>query len=151
MNTILFFWVTLALSMLFVELASPGLLYFASFALGALGAIGTYWFGFHIVAQTITFLTASVLMLVVLNVLVRRSTERNTYVSNVHALVGKQVIVVRDIKKHETGTVKINGEYWPARTEVNGVISVGTLVAVIKTSGCHVIVVPVQAETTITN
>ena len=141
MNTILFFWVIFALTMLSIELVSPGLLYFASFAFGALSAAGTYWMGFHIVAQLIAFLVVSLGAIVILHKMVTYSNNKNDYVSNVHGLIGRQALVVREIKLYKNGAVKINGEQWPASIKSGEPIPIDTLVTVTKISGCHVVVV----------
>ena len=60
--------------------------------------------------------------------------------SNVDALIGKRVTVVKDIAAQGTGYVKIDGEQWLARTIDGSAVPAGTTVEVAMARGAHLLV-----------
>lgn len=109
-------WFSAAVVFLMVELHSPGLFYFLSFASGAALAAGTSLFSESLILQCAVFIGGTVVSLLLLKYLLAHKkvhvhSHRQT---NVYALIGKRGLLVRAIT-HVPGQVKVNGEVWQAR------------------------------------
>jgi len=142
MEPTVFFWLIAALLFLLFEVGSPGLFLFLSFSFGSLaGAIANYY-GFSIVPQSLAFLAGTLMSLFVLRYwLLAKLNEGKPHIrTNVHALHGKQGVILKAIEPSGVGQVKVRGEIWSARSAHNIVILKGAKIVVIRVSGSHVIV-----------
>ncbi len=64
---------------------------------------------------------------------IKRRLEIDTHQSNVDALVGAHGLVVKEIKPHNPGQVKINGEFW--RAESRQALKIGDEIIVNSIAG----------------
>lgn len=134
-----FFWLAIAFLFLLGELGNPGLFFFISFACGALvSAVVSFWTAALIVQMTI-FLVITVISIILLRTLLSSYTQvqiERHYYSNVDALVGKKALVIKTIKPDQAGQVRIQGEIWAARADIE--IASNTHVEIVAVRGAHV-------------
>jgi hypothetical protein len=60
--------------------------------------------------------------------------------TNVDSLVGMSALVTRQIREFERGEVKLNGQFWTARSEDGSTINEGTKCEVVRIEGVQAIV-----------
>jgi membrane protein implicated in regulation of membrane protease activity len=144
MNTFFTAWILLALLFLFFEMGSPGLFYFLSFSFGALAAAVSSLAVGAVTSQILIFLAGTCIALLVLKWWVARKSNKNHShdKSNIYALKGKRAVVLKDITPDASGTVKIGGESWMARSAHH--IAAGSHVLVVDVRGAHVLVEEVK-------
>lgn len=66
----------------------------------------------------------------------------NSVPTNVYSIIGKKANVIVEINgEKSTGQVKVDGDIWSAKTEeFNAIVSVGTVVEIIRVDGVKVVV-----------
>ena len=69
--------------------------------------------------------------------------EGNNSSSNVDSMIGKEVLVIKEILPNEKGYIKLYGDEWAAVSDHNEEIPKGSKVQIIKTDGNKVIVKPI--------
>jgi membrane protein implicated in regulation of membrane protease activity len=144
-DTVLFFWLVIAVLFLILELSSPGLFYFLSFFFGAVcGAISSY-FSDAVLVQGLAFIGGTMCALMLLRWwLKKKQAIAHHQKTNVDALHGKRGIVIKQITPDNSGQVTVGSEIWSARSAHNVSIEVGAQVEVLRISGSHVIVIEVK-------
>ncbi len=135
--TRLLLWSLLCGLCIIVELSSPGLFFFLSFAIGALAALGAAWLELSPVVEVGLFLGVSVVAFMVLRMLARY-IGKEAVQTNVYALQGKKGVVLATITPLERGWVKIDGEIWAAAPVGNCSFEKDEIVEVHSISGAHV-------------
>ena len=130
-------WLIIALLFLLLELSAPGLFYFLSFSFGALIGAVTNYNGFHLAIQCMVFLASTIIAFGILNYFMRRYPG-TTHKTNIDAMVGQKGIVIKAIDKNTPGQVKIGGQIWSARSNMELVVD--TTVGVKGVKGCHLTV-----------
>jgi membrane protein implicated in regulation of membrane protease activity len=145
MNTVFFLWLIIAFSFLILEVGNPGLFYFLSFSCAALVVATISLFCESVIIQGITFLAIAVMVLFILKKWIYKR-EKSVYQSNANALKGKQAIVTLPIHPAQPGYVKINGEFWLARTTDTQTILLNQLVVIKEIKGSHVVVTPYKSN-----
>lgn len=142
-------WFLISFLCIIVELAIPGLFYFLSGSISALiiGIIVAF-FQLGLTRQLSLFLGISVIIFLILKKWAEKNVrnEKNTYVSHVSKLIGKEGIVTQEITEDNAGQIKIHNEIWMAYASHNQKILVNTKVRIIAISGVHVIVQPLKDE-----
>lgn len=148
MKELIYIWLVVALLFVLCEIAHPGLFLFLSFAVGACCAAMVNWLGYGIIAQCSVALVTTVLGFIVLYGWLRlrgyTGPKHGAHPSNIYALPGKQGTVIRAVVPHKSGTVKVNGEIWSARSVHNKSIDKGAVVEIVHVRGAHVIVKELQ-------
>ncbi len=117
--------------------------YLAPFAAGAVVAAIVDVAGAPDIASVVVFLVASSLALTLLRPVARRHRlTPPSYRSNSQALIGQTVLVQEEIDNDRgTGTVKLSGEIWTARSYVDGQkIPAGSRVDVVEIKGATALV-----------
>lgn len=137
-------WLVIALLFLIAELGNPGLFFFLSFCLGALAAGFLTLVTENIVAQSLLFLTGSIIAGVVLIVCFKKRMRQSHYATNAHALIGKHAFVIQTIHPEQAGQVKVGGEIWSARALNSGKIEKEAVVEVVAIRGVHVLVKKIE-------
>ena len=134
-------WVTVIVVSLLLEFFTWDLL-FLWYAVGALVALlleacGVSWQIQTVVAAVVSFVT-----LISLRRLAMRFLKiDNKSDTNVHALVGKQFVLLSEIAPSKNGSVKVSGIVWTAVGETyHTAIAQGTLVTVLRVEGNKLIV-----------
>ncbi len=136
------FWFLFSLLFLLLELGHPGLLFFVSFAVGAIGAGIVSFLTPDIALQVGVFLGVTIIALAALKrwVITRGIRHPHHGASNIYALEGKKGLVIKEIRPNIPGQVKLNGEIWSARALHEEVIEIATEVIVLYVKGAHVVV-----------
>jgi len=108
-----YFWLILALAFLLLELSTPGLFLFLTFAIGAVFAAITAFLEYSLFIQCISLILGFLISFLIFKlVLKKKETQRvNT---NIDALVGRTCFVIKKIDKNNSGLVKVDGEVWAA-------------------------------------
>lgn len=106
------------------------------FAGGALAALVATLLGASPAIQWTVFVVVSGAMLAALRPLVKKYLRNDVTPTNVSAVVGKTCLVTDRIDNlRATGTVKVNGVIWTARSSDDSVIEPDTLVRVDRVEG----------------
>jgi membrane protein implicated in regulation of membrane protease activity len=91
------------------------------------------------------FLAVSCVLLALLRPFVRRFTRQSKTETNAGRHIGRQAIVTETIDNlAATGTIKLDGVTWTARSESGGVIPAGTTIVVRRIEGVKVLVEPAE-------
>lgn len=144
MNNLTIIWLILMVVFLVMEAATVTItsLWFAAGALVALlaGALGAkFWL------QVVLFIAVSAAMLMALRPVIRKHFTPKLTRTNVDAIIGTQGYVTADINNvAATGTVKLNGMEWTARSTDGSPIPAGSLIQVDRIEGVKAIVSPVD-------
>ncbi|MDR2344131.1 MAG: NfeD family protein [Spirochaetaceae bacterium] len=93
-------------------------------------------FGLHIGM----FLAIAVVLLIFTRPVAVKKLRVGREKTNVDDIVGRDAIVIKEIKKFENGEIKVNGQIWTAISENNGEIEAGAECAILKVEGVKVVV-----------
>ena len=136
------FWIVALVIFLVVEAVSVGLVSIW-FAVGALAALicaalhGPVWL------QAIWFVVVSGLTLVLTRPLVKKYVTAKSVATNADRNIGRSAVVTERIDNLAgTGTVKLDGVLWTARSVNDGLIGEGTTVIVREIQGVKLLVEP---------
>lgn len=133
-------WIILAAVFLAVEFGTVALIS-AWFVVGALAAMLADLLGAVLWLQVLVFALVSLLMLLLLRPILRRYVDPHKVPTNVDALIGKDGLVTEPINNLEgTGTVKLDGLTWSARSDDGSPIPASTVVTVAAVQGVKLIV-----------
>ena len=109
-------WMALIIIFIIIEAVSLGLISIW-FAFGALVAlIGSYFID-SIIIQITLFVLASILLMYFTKPIVQKYLKAGREKTNVDSLIDEKGVVVKDIKMHETGHVKVKGQIWTAYSD----------------------------------
>ena len=134
------FWLA-ALVIFIVTEAATSALVSLWFIGGSLAALLATVFGAPVWAQVIIFLAVSVALLFALRPLMRKLVTPRKIVTNARSNIGKLAMVTETVNNLDgTGTVKISGVIWSARSADGSIIKEGTLVRVTELEGAKVCV-----------
>ena len=92
--------------------------------------------------QIVVYIALSALCLILFRPLVRRWQQKDGEPkTNIDSLIGETAVVTEDIDNiHETGTVKVRGLTWTARSEHDGdTLKTGDIVEILSVSGVKLI------------
>lgn len=134
-------WAIMAALFCLIELKTPGLFYFLSFALGAAGAGISAYNGCLPQDQMALFLGLSLVAFFFLRLCVGvvHKTIKNTK-TNADALPGKHGVVVQTIAAHGVGRVRVEGAVWVALSECGKEIIKDMPITVVRVEGIRLIV-----------
>lgn len=120
------------------------------FAGGALAALVVALVSGPVWLQAALFLAVSAVLLACLRPLVRKHFTPKIHSTNVDAVVGKRGYVTVSIDNDAaSGTVKLGGMEWTARSADGKRIEAGTLVEVCRIEGVKAIVSPAEVTETV--
>lgn len=144
MNEVIFLsnyiWLSLIILFAIVEALTPAIVSIW-FALGALLALIASALSAPVWLQITVFIIASALALILTRPLIKRKLNKNLIPTNADMLIGKTGVVVEKIDNiEETGSVKIQGKTWTARSEYGEEILSGSRVVISKIEGVKLIV-----------
>lgn len=134
-------WAVLSVTLFLFELTS-GEFVFCCFAIAAAGTAFCYVFFSSLSLQLGVFLILSILALYFVRsplkkILLKNSSERK---SNTNALIGKKCRTIETIDNVSSGTVKVYGEIWKARSIDDSIIEKGSMVMILYIEGLTLIV-----------
>ncbi len=135
-----YFWIILCIIFIIIEAVTPQLTTIW-FALGSVASFVLALLGRGYPLQLAAFVAVSVIFLLLTRPLARRLTKKDYVPTNADRLIGEEAVVTEKIDNlTATGTVKINGQIWNARSQNGEEISVGETVRVTEISGAKLIV-----------
>ena len=144
MSPMALFWLVALIVLAIAEAATVGLvcIWFAGGALAALIAAGV---GAPVWLQITLFLVVSGVLLALLRPMMRKVVMPKRTATNADRHLGKVALVTEEINNlQETGTVKLDGVIWTARSEHDEVIPVGATITVLRIEGVKVVVAPAE-------
>ncbi len=135
-----YFWLIIAVILLFAEVATPGLFFFIAFAIGSCIAAILAFLEYHLVIQCLVGLVTSLVAFSLLRHYFAIKGRHKFIRTNIEAMVGKSGIVIKEIGPYRVGLVKIEGEVWSAQVEGEQVLEKGKVVQVVDVKGNRLIV-----------
>ncbi|MBU4269283.1 NfeD family protein [Candidatus Dependentiae bacterium] len=110
---IAYFWLILALVFLLLEISTPGLFLFVTFAIGSILASIVAFLDYSLFVQCITLILGFLASFLIIKLFLK-SKESKRVNTTVDALVGRICLVTKKIDKNNSGLVKVDGEVWAA-------------------------------------
>ena len=138
-------WVILTIIFAVIEAFTLGLTTIW-FALASIVMVFLSFLGIPLVFQIMIFLAISAVLLIFTRPVALKKFKTGKVKTNVDSLVGQHALVTRQIGEFDKGEVKLNGQFWTARSENNSVIAEGTKCEVIRIEGVQAIVRPLAQE-----
>ena len=132
-------WVALTILLTIIEAFTLGLTTIW-FAIAALVMVFLSFLPIPLVFQIMIFLAVSAVLLIFTRPVAVKKFKIGKVKTNIDYLVGKHALVTRQISEFETGEVKLNGQFWSARSENNITIAEGTKCEVVCIEGVQAIV-----------
>lgn len=115
------------------------------FAVGSLAGMVMAMLGFGIQVQLVAFMVSALLTFAFIRPLAKKVFKVGDTMTNVDSLMGKTGIVHVAIAPYKVGQVKVNGQIWTAKAELDDVsIPVGVEIEVLRVEGVKLIVSPVD-------
>lgn len=110
------------------------------FVIGAVVSAIVSICGIGILGQIIVFLVVSILLLVVTRPIVKKRMNVGSERTNVDALIGKEVKVVKSVEPFEAGEARINGLTWVAiGSDEKERISEGSIAKIVAVKGVKLV------------
>lgn len=133
-------WFIIAILLILIE-ANTFNLVTIWFAIGAIATMFVSIFAHDIIwLQLLVFLATSILMVFTIRNYAVKKLKSQSIKTNVNSLIGKKAVVTETIEEFKFGLVKLNGNYWTAKSEANEKIEKGQIVEIIDISGVKLIV-----------
>ena len=137
-----FVWLGLAVALGIVEAAGPALVCIW-FCLGAVVSFVVSLFIEDLLVQVIVFLAVSLVALIALRPLIRRSAHPKGEVpTNSDALVGKLAVIEQDTTPDSDGRAIVADVSWLARSAGSYVIPAGAKARIVAVDGARLVVEP---------
>lgn len=140
-------WLVLMLGLAAVETLTLDL-FFLMLATGALAGLAGALTGTTFFIQVLIFCVVSLMMVLLVRPVALKHLKRGTaeQLSNIDRLIGEQALALEPVTG-VTGTVKIGGDTWTARTADGSSLPAGSRVTVSRIDGATAVVVgTLQAE-----
>lgn len=132
-------WLIVAGSMFILEILTVGFLFFWS----AIAALITLALSFVIpnpTIQFVIFVISSILLILCTKPFVKKISPKDKP-TNVYSVLGKKAIVSQTIENVKgLGQIKIDGDIWSAKNEIDEEIPEGTEVEILKIDGVKAVV-----------
>jgi len=136
-------WMIIAIGFGLAEGLTLGLT-FIWFAGGALLAMIASFLGLPIFVQVIAFIVGSALMLIYTRPVAKKVLKIGATKTNVDSLIGKEGIVIKELKPFTLGQVKVKGQIWSAKAFNDEAIAENERVEVVSIEGVKLIVKPMD-------
>jgi membrane protein implicated in regulation of membrane protease activity len=138
-------WVALVVVFAIIEAFTLGLTTIWP-ALAAFVMVFLSFFKIPLQVQIIIFLLISAVLLYFTRPIAIRKFKTGKVKTNVDSLAGMSALVTRQIREFDRGEVKLNGQFWTARSEDGSTINEGTRCEVIRIEGVQAIVRPLGSD-----
>ncbi|MGL4949152.1 MAG: NfeD family protein [Anaeroplasmataceae bacterium] len=132
-------WLAVAIICLIIELLTSELVSIWSAIAATVTMIIAVWFD-NIYAQVIIFVAISVILMIFTRPIAKKYFKKNTIKTNFEALIGKKVLVLKEIKPHQSGEIKVDGNIWLAISHNNKEIAKDANVEILAIDGVKLIV-----------
>ena len=109
----------------------------------AIGALDAMLFAFVIdsfIVQLLIFLGVSLVLVATTRKVAVEKLKIGQVKTNVDELIGKEAVVVKEIRPYTTGEVKLDGKVWRAMSESKQVYKVDEIVTVLRIEGVTIII-----------
>jgi membrane protein implicated in regulation of membrane protease activity len=138
-------WIWVGLTILFalIEVFTLGLTT-VWFALAALVMVFLSLLPMPLSLQILIFLGISAGLLFFTRPIAIKKFRAGKEKTNVDSLIGKRALVTRQIGEFEKGEVKLNGQFWSARSEDTSEIKEGIKCEVVRIEGVQAVVRPLE-------
>jgi len=136
-------WMIIAIGFGLAEGLTLGLT-FIWFAGGALLAMIASFLGLPFFVQVIAFIVGSALMLIYTRPVAKKVLKIGATKTNVDSLIGKEGIVIKELKPFTLGQVKVKGQIWSAKAFNDEAIAENERVEVVSIEGVKLIVKPMD-------
>lgn len=140
-------WLTIFVIAIIAEIITTELVS-VWFCIGAIVALAcTFipnmpWWG-----ELIIFFGVSIIALIALRPVARRTLQRNKSNTNVDELIGKKGKVIKDITSLDSGEINVNGTIWTAiKRDEDETIKEGEVVKIISITGNKLLVEEIKKE-----
>lgn len=134
-----YIWLASALLLILLEVGTPGLFFFVSFAFGALCASGMAFYGFSLYTQCGAALAGTAIAFAAIKYYTSKHKQQK-HATNMDALIGQEGVIIEPIESHKAGRVKVGGEGWPAITKDKRSFQKGTVVLIVDVQGNKLVV-----------
>jgi len=132
-------WVALVIIFAVIEAFTFGLTTIW-FAISAFVMVFLSFLKIPLPVQIIIFLLISGVLLFFTRPIAVKKFKSGKVKTNVDSLVGMHALVTRKISEFDRGEVKLNGQFWTARSEDGSTINEGTKCEVVRIEGVQAIV-----------
>ena len=132
-------WAGLTIFFALIEVFTLGLTT-VWFALAALVMVFLSMLSIPFSFQILIFLAISAVLLFFTRPIAVKKFKIGKYKTNVDSLIGMHALVTRQIGEFENGEIKINGQFWSARSEDASEIKEGVKCEIVRIEGVHAIV-----------
>lgn len=140
------FWLAAVIIFVIIEGLTMGLttIWFAG---GAAASLAVSLFSSGVVWQVLVFFIVSGLLLAFTRKLFVKKLQTGTEKTNVDALIGREAVVLKEIKPFEPGIIKLSGQEWTAVCrEGDALLEEGAQVKVIGIEGVKAVVCPQKEQ-----
>ena len=141
-----YLWMIAALALLLLETAAPGLFFFISFSLGAAAAATAAFLGASFNWQCAIGLLSSIAAFFAIQRRLKGDGLSHAESANAEIMAEIHGTITRAIIENGTGSVKVGGETWPAKTHDGHPLTVGTRIRIIRIEGNKLIVKAVKPQ-----
>lgn len=135
--TWLWFWIAIAFAV--IEALTLGIV-LIWFAIGALVAMLFAFVIDSFIVQLLIFLGVSLVLVATTRKVAVEKLKIGQVKTNVDELIGKEAVVVKEIRPYTTGEVKLDGKVWRAMSESKQVYKVDEIVTVLRIEGVTIII-----------
>ena len=136
-STWLWFWIAIAFAV--IEALTLGIVSIW-FAIGALVAMLFAFVIDSFIVQLLIFLGVSLVLVATTRKVAVEKLKIGQVKTNVDELIGKEAVVVKEIRPYTTGEVKLDGKVWRAMSESKQVYKVDEIVTVLRIEGVTIII-----------
>ena len=135
MTTMLWIWVAVICASAIIEAISTDMTSIWVTCGGIVGIILYAIWPDNILVQIIPASVVTILLIIFIRPIVRKTLKNKTTKTNADSLVGQKFKLLTDIKDNELGTVKINGVVWSVESEDNNEINAGEEILICQIKG----------------
>jgi len=137
--SIRWFWVALVVIFAIIEACTLGLTTIW-FAIAALVMVFLSFLHIPLVFQMMIFLAISAVLFIFTRPIAIKKLKIGRVKTNVDSLIGKCALVTKKITEFDRGEVKLNGQFWTAKTEDGSTLDEGSKCEIVRIEGVHAIV-----------
>ena len=127
-------WIIIFAATLIIELVTIDL-FCIWFSVGALLAFILEAFGVHLGIQVAVFLVSSCALIFTVGKWARKKLMSDTKATNIDALIGQEIIILKDTSRFNPGEGRINGIVWSTATRDDEIIKAGAIAEIIEING----------------
>lgn len=133
-------WLVITIILVIVELETLNLVSIW-FAIGAASSMFlSIFLPEQLVLQIVLFLIVSIIVLMLARDIAVKKFKAGSTKTNISSLIGRKVLVTKRIEPFNFGEVKVDGNYWTAKSLTDEIIPENEIVEIIEISGVKLVV-----------